>query len=58
MKSTPEQSRPSLHKPSLLRQVFSSKSRYSPSPFISSESSRGSIEAARSTLNNGQWIYL
>ncbi|HJX79711.1 hypothetical protein [Glutamicibacter sp.] len=58
MKSTPEQSRPPLNKPSLLRHVFSSKTRYVPSSFISTEVSRGTIEAQRSTLDNGQWIYL
>ena len=58
MKSTPEQSRPPLNKTSLLRQVFSSKTRYVHSSFISAEGSRGTIEAQRSMLDNGQWIYL
>lgn len=58
MKSTPEQSHPSLNKPLLLRQVFSSKARYFRSTFNSAEGSRRTIETQRSTLNNGQWIYL
>lgn len=58
MKSTPEQSRPPLNKPSLSRQAFSSKARYFHSTFISPEGRRGTIEAQRSTLYNGQWIYL